>query len=53
MQKFFWLLGIVVISFLAFHLYSGEITTEPAPEASVVAPNIDTVQVEEPNEPAR
>jgi murein DD-endopeptidase MepM/ murein hydrolase activator NlpD len=52
MQKFFWLLGIVVISFLAFHLYSGDKTTETAPEVRLVTPNVDSVQVEELNEPA-
>ena len=51
MRKMLWLLGIVVISFLAFHVYSGEKTEEPSPEISIAPPVEDTIQVEEPEEP--
>ena len=51
MRKIFWLLGIVVISFLAFHVYSGEKTEDPTPEVTGALPIEDTIQVEEIKEP--
>ena len=52
MRKFFWLGGLILILFLAFHLYSGEkVTNKELVELPESPKTQDTLAVEEPVEP--
>ena len=51
MRKLFWLVGIVLISLLAIHLYSGEKEKNISFEPVVQEVMMDTIEVEEPREP--
>ena len=51
MRRFFWLAGLILISLLAFHLYSGDQEETPPIKTSFQPIAVDSIAEEEPREP--